>query len=119
MKRSARSAFLGVRASARFGRACKHRDAGNKAEAMKVAREALAILGRPHVIRLSPAEGAVLSCATVLVEELAGELKVPGASLRDIVDALRYIRAVGPGGELASWIPYLEQRAAQGGPDAT
>ena len=118
MERSARSTFLGMRASARFGSACKLRDAGKREEALKVAREALAILGHPHVIRFNPAEGAVLSCATVLVEELAGELEVSGASLRDIVDALRYIRAVGPEGEFVSWIPYLEQRAAQGAPDA-
>ena len=70
MKRAVRSYFLSVRASARFGRAAKLRDAGKKEEALKVAREALAILSHPNVVRFNPAEGSVLSCATVLVEEL-------------------------------------------------
>ncbi|HEY2968514.1 MAG TPA: hypothetical protein VGK75_09115 [Casimicrobiaceae bacterium] len=118
MKRTVRSHFLAMRASARFGRATKLRDAGKRADALKVARETLAILGHPHVLRLNPAEGSVLCCATVLVEELANELEVPGASHRDIVDALRFIRAVGPGSDLTHWIPHLEQRATQSGESA-
>lgn len=118
MKHGARSTFLGIRASARFGRACKLRDSGKKENALKAAREALAILGHPDVIRHNPAEGSVLCCSTILVEQLAGELEVPGADLRDVVDTLRYIRAVGPNGEFADWIPYLERKAAQGPADA-
>ena len=114
MKRGVRSTFLGMRASARFGRACKLRRSGKKEEALKVARETLAILGHPDVIRHNPAEGSVLSCSTILVEELATELNVTGAEYRDLVDALRYIKAVGPKGEFANWIPYLEHKAAQG-----
>jgi hypothetical protein len=114
MKRSVRSNFLAMRAGARFGRAVTARESGKGEMAMRLAREALAILGHPDVIRFNPAEGAALSCATVFVEELAAELNATGADLRDIVDALHYIRAVGPNGELAHWIPYLEQRAAQG-----
>jgi len=118
MKRGVRSTFLGIRASARFGRACKLRDSGKKQEALKVAREALAVLGHPDVIRHNAAEGSVLSCSTILVEELADELNATGADFRDVVDALCYIRAVGPKGEFADWIPYLEHKAAQGPADA-
>ena len=114
MKRATRSYFMAMRASARFGRATKLRDAGKKREAIIVAREALAILAHPHVSRLNPAEGAVLSCATVFLEELAHELSIPGASHADIVDTLRVIRAVGPNSDLAHWVPHLERRAAQG-----
>ena len=113
MKRATRSYFLALRPSARFGRATKLRDAGKNADALKVAREVLAILSHPSVVRSGPAEGSVLSCATVLVEELATQLKMSGASRGDIVDALSFIRAVGPSSDLAHWIPYLEQKAAQ------
>ena len=103
-----------MRASARFGRAAKLRDSGMKAQALAIAREALAILSHPHVIRSNPAECSVLSCATVLVEELASELNEKGADLRDAVDALRAIQAMGPGAELSGWVPYLEQRVLKG-----
>jgi hypothetical protein len=118
MKRAVRSYFLAMRASARFGRATKLRDAGKDEEAMKVAREALAILSHPNVVRSNPAEGSVLSCATVLVEDLSNRLRVPGASHRDVVDALRFIQAIGPKCDLAGWVPHLEQRAAEGGASA-
>lgn len=114
MNRAVRSYFLAMRASARFGRAAKLRKSGKKGEALKVAREALAILSHPHVIRTNPAEASVLSCAAVLVEELAAEDHDAGLSHRDIVDALRAIRAMGPDADLASWVPYFEERAARG-----
>jgi hypothetical protein len=114
MKRTVRSYFLAMRASSRFGRATKLRQAGKNEEALKVAREALAILSHPNVMRFNPAEGSVLSCATVMVEQLADELKVQGASHGDVVDALRIIRAIGPECDLAQWIPHLERRAARG-----
>jgi len=114
MIRAVRSYFLAMRASARFGRASKLRDAGKKVEALKVAREALAILSHPHVQRASPAEASVLSCTAVLIEELASDLNDTGLGQRDIVDALRAIRAMGPHAELAAWVPYLENRAARG-----
>ena len=112
MKRATRSFFLGMRASARFGRAVKLRDAGKKEAALKVAREALAILSHPHVVRFSAGPGAVLAGATVLVEELATQLGVPGAAPADLVDALRFIRAAGPTTDFGRWVPYLEQRVA-------
>ena len=117
LKRATRSYFLALRASARFGRAVKLRDEGKAADAVRVGREALAILGHPHVVRSNPAEAAVLCSATVLVEGLARELKIPGAMPQDIIDALRAIRSMGAGGEFAEWIPYLEQRAADVGRD--
>jgi hypothetical protein len=116
--RIVRSYFLAMRASSQFGRAAKLRDGGNLTEAMKSARDALAILSRPNVLRFNPAEGSVLSCATVLVEELAHELKVDGAARGDLVDALRLIRTLGPDSELTAWIPHLEQRVAQSGASA-
>lgn len=118
MKRAARSYFLAMRASARFGRASKLRDAGKNSEAMKVAREVLVILSHPNVIRTSPAEASLLSCATVLVEELATELNEHGANHRDIVDALGCIRAMGPSSDLAPWVSYLEERAVNGSASA-
>lgn len=112
MKRAVKSYFLALRASSRFDRASKLRDTGKKREALKLAREALQILGHPNVVRSNPAEGSVLSCATVLVEELAHESGQRGAELRDLMDALQYIRLLGPGSDLAEWVPYLEQRVA-------
>jgi hypothetical protein len=50
-------------ASARFGRAIKLRDAGKKEVALEVAREALAILSHPHVMRFSAGAGSVLAGA--------------------------------------------------------
>jgi hypothetical protein len=118
MKRATRSFFLAMRASSRFGRAVKLRDRGKSEEALKVAREALAILSHPHVVRFSAGAGAVLSCATVLVEELATELGTDGAGHGDIVDSLSFIRAAGPTSELARWVPHLEHKAAHGGKGA-
>lgn len=83
-----------------------------------MAREVLVILSQPHVVRSNPAECSVLACATVLLEELSNELKLPGAEPRDLVDALRCIRAMGPVAELAPWVPYLEGRCAEISPRA-
>jgi hypothetical protein len=112
MKHYVRSYIQAMRASARFGRAGRLRDAGKKEEALRVAREALMLLSHPHVVRSNPAEGAVLSCATVFVEELASQLQAPGANHNDVVDAMHFLRAIGPTSDLACWLPYLEQRAA-------
>lgn len=113
-----RSVVLAVRASYRYGRAVNLRDAGNIEEALRVAREALALLARPGVVRGKGPEGSVLSCATVMVEDLASRLGVPGAAYKDIADTLTFIRVLGPGASLASWTPYLEHRAAEGGENA-
>jgi len=112
MKRATRGFFLAMRASSRFGRAVKLRDAGKDEDALKVAGEALAILSHPHVARFSAGAGSVLSVATVFVEELAHQTGAPGASYSDLA-ALRFIRAAGPNADLARWVPYLEQRVAQ------
>jgi len=103
MERVTRSYFLALRASARFSRAVKLRDAGKSHEALRVALEALAILGHPHVVRSNPAESSVLCCATILVEELSAQLNVTGANYRDLVEALQFIRAMGPGSDFAPW----------------
>lgn len=114
MKRATRSYFLAMRASARFGRATRLRDAGKLDEARKASLEALAILGHPHVVRSNPAEASILCCATVLAEDLANQLHLPGATHRDLVDALQNIRVLGPDSELWQWLPYLESKVAQG-----
>ena len=110
MNRAVKSHFLALRASSRFGRATRLRDAGKKLEALKAGREALQILGHPNVVRSSPGEASVLCCATVLVEGLANELGERGAELRDIADSVKGIRAMGPDSDLAEWLPYLESR---------
>jgi hypothetical protein len=112
------SYFRTIPAVRRFGRASRLHEIGRNPEALAVAREALEILRRPGVIRTNPAEAAVLSCATILVEELASELKLPGAEPKDISDTLEAIRANGHNSEFQSWVPYLEDRLAHGSASA-
>ena len=118
MIRAIASYFRSIPAVRRFGRASRLREEGRNSEALVVAREALEILRRPGIIRTNPAEAAVLSCATILVEELAGQLKLPGAERKDISDTLAVIRATGYDSEFQSWVPYLEHRLAHGGTSA-
>ena len=80
-------------------------------EALAIGRDALALLGKPHVVRTNPSEASALSCTTVLVEQEASSLGQSGASVQDIKDALQCIRALGAKSPLAHWIPLLEQRA--------
>ena len=112
--RALRSYVTAMRATSRFGRASRFREKGRIVEALAAARGALEIMARPGVVRTNPAEVAVISCATVLVEELARELKQPGADPRDISDTLASIRAAGGGSDYESWVPYLESRLNQG-----
>jgi hypothetical protein len=118
-----RSYFVGLKASSRFGRAVKLRDAGRKEEALELAREALIILRAPGINRAAPAEGSALSHCTILVEGLATELNQPGADSGDIADSLAYLRLVENAGVgripfpdkskdryLCAWISYLESR---------
>jgi hypothetical protein len=76
--------------------------------------EALAILAHPHVVRSNPAEASVLTCATILAEQLANQLHAPGASRRDLADTLNFIRISGPDSEFWQWREYLEQKVGQG-----
>ena len=99
---------MSLRASARFGRATRLRELGDKEGALSLAREALALLAGKSVIRTNPPEASTLICATVLVEQLAQELARPGASEYDISDSLTYIRELGAGSDLAGWASYLE-----------
>ena len=113
MVRVIKSYLTALRASRRFGRASRLTKMGRKLEAISMARETLIILSQPHVIRTNPAEASVLACATVLLEELAHDLKEPGANTRDIDDSLKCIRALGSDSDLVQWIPYLESRSGQ------
>lgn len=118
MHRAAKSFITSLGAGARLGRASRLRNSGKKEEAISVAREALEILSRPHIVRTNPAEASVLAFTTILVEELASELNQSGAGPRDISDSLSCIRAQGTDSDLAPWIPYLESRLGQGGGSA-
>ena len=114
MIRAFKSFLASLRASGRLGRASKLRDVGRKEEALIVAREGLAILREPSVNRTNPPEGSALSCLTVLVEELASELHVPGAEASDVLDTLAYLKRIphdpSDAEDMAAWIPYLESR---------
>jgi hypothetical protein len=94
MIRSIRSFFTGLRASRLYGRASVLREVGRFDEALKVGRQSLSVLRAPWVIRLRPNEGSVLLCATVLVEQLATKLEVPGADEIDIADALANLKTL-------------------------
>ena len=113
MLRAARSYLTALRASRFFGRAVQLRAKARNTEAMVAAREALAVLSQAHVIRTNPAEASALTCATVLLEEIAQELHVLGADERDIADSLACIRGI-PESDLVAWIPHLEWRLHKG-----
>ena len=110
---------MAMRASARFGRATTLRDSGKMEEARVVALEALTILAHPHVVRSNPAEASVLTCATILAEELANQLHAPGPSFRDLADTLDCIRTIGPDSEFWRWREYLEHKLSRGDTSAS
>ncbi|MEQ1525201.1 MAG: hypothetical protein ABL911_00435 [Gallionella sp.] len=115
MIRAIRSYITSLKASRLFGRAGRLRDAGRKEEALNVARQSLTVLREPWVVRLRPAEGSVLLCTTMLVEQVATELNQHGADNDDLADALAYLKSLPPGSELEifgseEWVPYLESR---------
>jgi hypothetical protein len=106
------SYLISLRASALLGRGYKLQRAGKLEEALSVARQGLRVLGKPGVVRHHPAEGAVLSSLTILVEDISGSTQGAGASETDIRDTLDYLKQLPPGSvdEVQSWIPYLESR---------
>ena len=115
MFRAIRSYLTSLRASSLFGRASRLRNAGRKEEALNVARQSLAILSSPWVVRGRPAEGSVLLCTTMLVEQVAFELNQHGANDKDIADSLAYLKCLPTGSSLEifgteEWLPYLESR---------
>jgi hypothetical protein len=107
-----------LKASRRLGRAEKLRKASRPQDALTVAREGLAFLHHPDVIRDSPPEMSALVCLTITVEQLAHELQQPGADERDLRDAyanLAELRtSTSPKESLrrmrAAWLPYLHRR---------
>jgi hypothetical protein len=120
MIRTIRSYFTSLRASSLFGRASRLRDAGRKEEALSLGRQSLAILSAPWVVRCRPAEGSVLLCTTMLVEQVAFELNQNGAKDNDIADALTYLKSLPNGSSKEifgtdEWLPYLESRLKMGG----
>ena len=87
--------------------------------ALSVARDALAQLSSPIIVRTNPIESSLLASATILVEELALKLGQPGAPERDISDALASIRELGQKSVYLEWAPHLEKRLREyGGPSA-
>ena len=115
MIRAIRSYFSALRASRLFGRANRLRDAGRMEESLIVARQSLAVLRAPWVVRYRPAEGSVLLSTTMLVEQVASELNRPGAEEMDLADALAYLKILPQDSAreifgTAEWAPYLESR---------
>src|SRR5687768_13406268 len=99
-------------ASRKLGRAGKLRRRGRATEALAVAREGLALLAQPGIIRDSGPELSALVCLTTLVEQLAHQHQQPGASERDLRDAFTGLRDLGDtkGHKLrefrTAWLPY-------------
>ena len=115
MIRAIRSYYTSLKASRLFGRASRLRDVGRKEEALNVARQSLAALRAPWVVRYRPAEGSVLLCTVILVEQVASELNQPGAEDSDLADALACLNNLPPSSSFeilgsADWVPYLESR---------
>ena len=115
MIRAIRSYFTSLKASRLLGHAGRLRDEGRKEEALNIARQSLTVLRSPWVVRHHPAEGSVLLCTTMLVEQVATELNQHGAEIVDLTDALAYLKSLPPGSELEifgseGWVPYLESR---------
>jgi len=105
-----------LRASRRLGRAEKLRKASRPQEALAVAREGLAFLRHPDVIRDSSPEMSALVCLTMTVEQLAHQLHQPGADEQDLRDAYTSLAELRtrPKESLkkmrAAWLPYLHSR---------
>jgi len=115
MIRAIRSYFSSLKASNLFGRASRLREAGRKEEALDIARQSLAVLRAPWVVRSRPAEGSVLLCTVMLVEQVASELNQPGAEDSDLADALANLKNLPRDSSLEifgsdEWVPYLETR---------
>lgn len=121
--RAIRSFLTTAKASHLFGRACRLRDAGRTEESLRVARQSLEVLRAPWVLRSGPTGASGLISATVLVEQLASELKQPGADAVDVAEALELLKSL-PEDSMAkssstqAWVPYLESRLATKGTPA-
>ena len=120
MIRAIRSYFAALRASRLFGRAGRLRDAGRMEESLDVARQSLAVLRAPWVVRHRPMEGSVLLSATMLVEQVASELNRSGAEKMDLADALAYLKMLTPESAreifgTEDWAPYFESRLSSNG----
>ena len=115
MMRTLRSYLVALKASSRLGRANRLRKKGQNREALAVARDGLTVLSGPVVERQHPAEGAALTCLTILVEELSSELQQPGASMNDLMDTLKFIKQLPAESStdlqnMKAWVPYLETK---------
>ena len=105
-------------ASSHIRRCEKLREAGQKAEALAVARAGLEVLHAPHVRRHEPPEATGLLMLTINVEHLAAELGESGAPVDDLASAVRFLQLIpehGSGTAAAlrkEWLPFLEARLA-------
>jgi len=114
--RTVHSYMLSIRAAGRLGACNKLRRTGRLPEALQTAREGLALLRTPTVVRDNPAEGSALLFLTMAVEQISHELKEPGADFQDLFDSAHYLRSLN--GDMkdslkkmrAAWLPYLEER---------
>jgi len=118
-----RSYHIALRASGRYGRSIRLRKQGKLREALHVAREGLAMLRDPVVRRRQGPEGSGVVCLTIQVEWLAGQLGEQGAAAADLADSIAFMKAISGTvtGETAdmnsAWLPSLEARLAQLGPE--
>ena len=115
MIRAIRSFFTSLKASRLLGRAYRLRNAGRMEDALNVARQSLALLREPWVVRHHPTVGSLLLSTVILVEQVASELHHPGAEDRDLADALACLNNLSPSSSVeilgsADWAPYLESR---------
>jgi hypothetical protein len=112
--KTVRSMGTAMRAGAAVGRSSRSRREGNLLAALAQARAGLDLLGRRHVCREHPPEAAALVSLTVLAEEIGAELDEAGASLTDLADSVRLLKAMNsePVPDLCSSIPFVEERLA-------
>ena len=106
-----------MRVSSAYGRAQKYRENGQPADAMAEALRGLSLLGKLGPERAEHPSGVLVFFLTIMVEELAIELNVPGASVEDLRGAVTFARAMSTKADSESeqfeyqeWIPFLESR---------
>lgn len=116
------SYIAGLRASHRNGMSSRLRKVGREEEALEVAREGLALLNGPFVLRHQGAAGFALIYLTVQCERLAERLGERGASERDLADSVTCLEKGAPaareqpgdiGADWLQMLSFLKTRLAE------
>jgi len=107
-----RSIAASMYASAAVGRGFRLRNSGDMQGALAQAHKGLELLRAPYVRRGNATEGSALISLTILAEQAATELRVPGASTNDLVDAIALLNSLKGEGQPDSclFIPFLKTR---------